>query len=64
MQPLKIFIKELLRMKFMLILLALTITGCSSTGSSTDATAKAEKKQTCTSIKVTGSKMKRKICKS
>jgi len=51
-------------MKFILMLLVLTITGCASTSKSTNETAKVEKKQTCTYVKTTGSKMKKKICKS
>jgi len=58
------YLKDLLKMKFIVILLVLITTGCASTKSSTDSTAKAEKKETCTSVKVMGSKMKKRICKS
>ncbi len=51
-------------MKFILIVLALLVTGCASTSESVESTAKAEKKETCTYVKSTGSKTKRKICKS
>ncbi len=51
-------------MKFLVILLVLITTGCASTKESADTTAKAEKKETCTSVKVMGSKMKKRICKS
>ena len=53
-------------MKFLLIFLVVLATGCSSTKEAVDtnSTAKTEKKKSCTSIKVMGSKIKKRVCKS
>jgi len=51
-------------MKFVLVLLVLITTGCASTKESADSTAEVKKKESCTSVKVMGSKMKKRICKS
>jgi len=63
---LKYFIRKYSIVKFLLIFLVVLATGCSSTKEAVDtnSTAKTEKKKSCTSIKVMGSKIKKRVCKS
>lgn len=53
-------------MRKTIILLTFTIlfSGCASTKSANDGSADVEKKKSCTSIKVMGSKLPKRVCKS